>query len=661
MAARPPPTEEGSGRFATRAALTSMQTTKPRVLRTAAAALLLLALGACGVAPHRGEEPAAVRAAVAKAQSLSAANQYAGAAAAYETAAAASAPADAAGFYLQAAAAWWQSGDEQRTRAATAKIDLARLTAAERVRLSVLQARMDLHDQRPLDAYQRLAALPTSIPEDIKPDVLEVRARAQFQLGRPVAAIETLRQRANALSGADARLANQHLIWRGLIQTTEELPPDSALGGVDAETRGWIALARIGRTAWQEPYRFADRIHAWEQDHPDHPAVAALIPDLLAAHAQSITYPPQVALLLPLSGPYQAVGEAIRDGFLAARYQNRRGTASSIRVYDTAGGAQAALDAYRRALADGAALVVGPLTKAAVSSVAQADQDTAVPVLALNRLEDDGAGPERFYQFGLAPEDEAAQVADRVIQDGLTQGVALVPDNDWGHRLLEAFSQRLQGLGGTLLTAQTYTPDVQDFSTPIMRMLNLDASKLRTQTLEATLGVNLVFEPRRRQDVQFIFLAARASQAQLIGPQLRFHHALTLPVYATSDVYRPEAGPDRDLDGIRFTDMPWSIAPDASVEAIRAQLDRLWPDTFQRSSRLYALGYDAYRLIPLIHNLKDPLSEAVRGVTGVLSIDSDRRIHRTLDWAVFRRGAPVALPPPSKTAPQDAVPDDDGQ
>lgn len=636
-------------------------TTNPKSLRTAAVVFCLLMLGACGVTPHRGEEPAAVRAAVAKAESLSAAHQYADAAAAYETAAAASAPADAAGFYLQAADAWWQTGNEQRTRAAAAQIDIARLTAAERVRLSILEARMDINDQRPLDAYQRLAALPTSIPEELRPEVLAVRAQAQFQLGHPVAAIDTLRQRARSLSGPDAHLANQHLIWRGLVQTSEELPPDSALDGIESQTRGWIELARIGRTAWQEPYRFADRIHAWEQKHPDHPAVALLIPDLLAAHARSIVYPPQVALLLPLSGPYQSVGAAIRDGFLAARYQNSRGKGSSVRIYDTSGGAQAAIDAYHQALSDGASVVVGPLTKPAVSSIAQVDQNVDVPVLALNRLEDDGAGPARFYQFGLAPEDEAAQVADRVIQDGLTQGVALVPDNDWGHRLLDAFNKRLQDLGGTVLAAQTYTPDVQDFSTPIMRMLNLDASTLRAQTLEATLGVDLTFEPRRRQDVQFIFLAARASQAQLIGPQLRFHHALTLPVYSTSDVYRPEAGPDRDLDGIRFTDMPWSIDPDASVVSIRDELDRLWPDTFQRSSRLYALGYDAYRLIPLIHNLDNPLAEPVRGVTGILSIDPDRRIHRTLDWAVFRRGAPVTLPPPSKTAPKDQIPTDDSQ
>jgi outer membrane PBP1 activator LpoA protein len=200
-----------------------------------------------------------------------------------------------------------------------------------------------------------------------------------------------------------------------------------------------------------------------------------------------------------------------------------------------------------------------------------------------------------------------------------------------------------------LFGSQTYVTGVKDASDSISKLLDIDASQLRAQRLATLLDTRLEFEPRRRQDVQFIFLAARADDARLIQPHIR-SHALDLPVLATSQVYQPGQSADADLDGISFDDMPWALEDSGPVADTRAAIAQAWPNNFADNSRFYALGYDAYRLVPLLYNTHG-IAQPVQGVTGVLSLDTDGRVHRRLDWASFDQGEPELLAPISMPAP----------
>ena len=122
-------------------------------------------------------------------------------------------------------------------------------------------------------------------------------------------------------------------------------------------------------------------------------------------------------------------------------------------------GRPGAAAAYQRALAEGARVVVGPLTKEDIVAVVAAQPaGLAVPTLALNTVTTSGVAPPAFlYQFALDPEQEARAVARRIATDGLVRGVALFPDNAWGQRVHDAFIQELQATGAvTLLSAQYY-------------------------------------------------------------------------------------------------------------------------------------------------------------------------------------------------------------
>ena len=71
-------------------------------------------------------------------------------------------------------------------------------------------------------------------------------------------------------------------------------------------------------------------------------------------------------------------------------------------------------------------------------------------------------------------------------------------------------------------------------------------------------------------------------------------------MYSTSDSFEPDQTANSDLDGMLFPDMPWMIADDPVTVQIRDSVRTAWPALTVRRNRLYAFGFDAYRLVPAL-------------------------------------------------------------
>ncbi len=344
--------------------------------------------------------------------------------------------------------------------------------------------------------------------------------------------------------------------------------------------------------------------------------------------AASVYAPGSIALLLPLSGRAAAAGEAVRDGFLSAYFAVDPTQRPPLHIIDSSKNPAAS---YQEAISQGASVVVGPLTKEEVAAVAPLANPRAI-TLALNVLPETSSAPARFYQFALAPEDEARQVVERLLAEGKRSGAALVPTGEWGRRVLDAFQAAFTSGGGQLVTTRTYAPGTTDYSSLIGDLVGFDDSRSRHKALVAALGTPLEFTPRRKEAVGFLFLAAQPVAGRLIRPQLKYHYAGELPVYALSDLYEPSPNANQDLDGVIFADMPWMLSEEAAITGAREDSQTLWSESTRRRSRLYALGADAF---VLIGELKSPetFRDSVRGLTGRLSLDGSGRVHRVLDWA----------------------------
>jgi len=198
--------------------------------------------------------------------------------------------------------------------------------------------------------------------------------------------------------------------------------------------------------------------------------------------------------------------------------------------------------------------------------------------------------------------------------------------------------------GGELLATAQFDASRTDYAGPITEVLRISDSTARFKRLESVLGTKLQFEPRRRGDIEFIFAPAQANTERLLRPQLRFHFAGDIPTYATSEAFEPELRANEDLDGLIFPDMPWILGGELA-DAVRAAAREAWPSGGPARGRLFAFGFDAFRLAQALRTRAPPASVHVSGLTGQLSIDSERHVRRELGWAQLHGGELRVLAP----------------
>ena len=577
-----------------------------------------------------------------RAETLSAAGQYADAAGVYIGMASETSGQERDRLTLLAIEQWLFAGDGRRARSALSQMpapasgELLWLWSADAAALSLWEGRPD----RALDLLDPLSE--QALPADHRARVEALRGDAWFQKGEPLRAVDLYTQRENWLDSPQAIDANRQRLWAGLIVSDTQTLKNASEIAYDPITRGWLSLAALANSTGQQGIGWGNGVIRWQETFINHPAIGVLS-DLSLPQDSLLNYPRQVALLLPLSGNNETAGNAIKNGFLGSYFSAIGGTDSQqqIKVYDVNadGGV---VGAYSQAVLDGAEFVVGPLLRRSVTELAE-EMLLPVPVLSLNYLPSDILPPPGFFQFALAPEDEAASAAVRAIGDEGLRAVALVPANDWGRRVLSSFATEFEGLGGTLLEYRNYEPNAQDFSFEIENLMGLSQSVQRYQRLRANIGGPLQFDPRRRQDIDFVFLAADAKAGRLIKSQLKFHYAGELPVYSTSFIYTMDGRSDSDLNDVMFADAPWVVSPPAWIADYPSIYNEYWPAE-KRLARLHAMGYDAYHLVGELFNAREGNMDEITGATGRLFLTADGRVHRRLAWARFERGQPVALP-----------------
>ncbi len=541
------------------------------------------------------------------------------------------------------AKAMFRAGLQNQARDQLTLLPKAGLPLALRLKVQLLRAAIPL--KRDPDMTLTLLLNP-AVPEHLLPDQQalyaryhQLRGRAFAHLGDHLEAAREYIVRELYLQDPEKIQANQLAIWQSLsllpassLRKLRVQPPPDVLSG-------WMELVSSSKNYSLTPDEMKQRLSKWRQRYPGHPASEQVLQMLLERSQELAERPANIALLLPQSGRYRAASSAIQDGLLAAYYQDPQRRGITLRLYDIGEDPQQVNVAYQQAVADGAEFIIGPLDKSAVELLAE-QEELPVPTLALNYA----APPQsnNLYQFSLSPEDEAREVAERAWQDGYSQAAVLLPKGSLGDRLFNAFAEHWQALGGMIVSQSRYDAKNSDFSTPIKSLFNINDSEFRKRRISRLVGGQVDFKPRRRQDIDFIFMSAFPRQARLIRPQLKFHHAGGLPILATSHLYsgQVDRDADRDMDDITFCDMPWTLHAESPQQALRKKDATELQIHRGQLQRLVALGVDAYQLVPLLPMLESHPYEHYRGETGKLSVMENHRILRQLLWAQFTRGIP---------------------
>jgi outer membrane PBP1 activator LpoA protein len=521
------------------------------------------------------------------------------------------------------------------------------LTQQNRIKFVSFQAESALALDLPRDALKWLSSehIPEGeISQEDKVTLSILRARAYYD-ARSYLASATELIYIDSLLDSEQRLANHENIWNSLTELPEHTLTNLATMAVTSDMRGWLSLAALAKKYRDDPTNQLEELNKWRQIWSYHPATSPLPSNLKLLDNIVRNQPGHIALLLPLSGDLSTYGNAIRDGFLAAHYQNKDHNKSPprITIYDSSTPAISAM--YQQAIDEGAEFIVGPLDKSKVTELGKLP-DLAVPILALNRVSStidlQQGDSRRIYQFSLSPEDEVVQVAKQAWLEGLRRALVIVPDDDWGMRNSTIFMDTWSSLGGEIADA-TFFSTSKDYSEMVQSLLEVDESEKRAADLRRTIRERFEFNPRRRSDIDFVFLLANPGQAKGINPTLAFFYAEDLPVYSTSHI---NSGSDSridsiDLNGIRFCDIPWKLTESGPLFR---DIQQNWQASSGSLAPFYALGVDAYHLYPRLNQLEQIPGDKLFGMTGVLTLNKDRVITRRLTWAQIKNGKVRAVP-----------------
>ncbi|MGH8583479.1 MAG: penicillin-binding protein activator [Gammaproteobacteria bacterium] len=557
------------------------------------------------------------------------------------------APAPASyGYGLKAAETFLRARQPRAAREVLRDLAIPSQESALLVWQAVLRAELEVFERRPVAALRHLSGLDLErVPEALQRRAHVARANIYHASGDFLAAARERNALELLLDDPKLRSENRRAIWAALNRSASaELQAGLASG--DEYLRGWIHLALLAKSDFASDDAWRARLDDWAQRHPGHPATFEVLALLRSGAPLARGEPRRVALLLPLNGSFSAAALAIRDGFLGAWYAGQeRGAERSVSVFDT--DAVDVRTVYGEAVNQGAEMVVGPLDKPAIEALLRAGS-LRVPTLALNQVnvaatraggQSAGENP-RLYQFGLSPEDEAGQVAERAWLDGRVQALVVTPATPWGDRVARAFRRHWEALGGRIAAQHRYDTRGGDFQSALRQSVQ---QAWRPQPIPAsTPGAGLPAPaPVNSAAGRFVFLAAFPAEARQVYPLL----AQAGPVYATSHAYAgaQNAAEDRVLDGLRFADMSWNLRPE--TVGMRGNLVQSYPDRVKAYGRFFAFGIDAREVARNLAYLAGDPTARIDGATGWLRMDAGRQIRRQLAWARFENGVPRVLDP----------------
>ncbi|MGR6781387.1 penicillin-binding protein activator [Moritella viscosa] len=436
----------------------------------------------------------------------------------------------------------------------------------------------------------------------------------------------------------DAKLhsTNNTRIWKlvTIIPTSELQQLTSQFDTENPTLSGWYHLGMIAQQYRTEPQLLIQNLQVWKTEYPQHPALSAFPIELVKAMAITPYAPSQIAVLAPLTGKRAIAGKAIRDGMLSAYYQDEEADRVNLRFYDTA--ETSADKLYLQAINDGADFVVGPLLKSNLTKVLPLVKE--VPLISLNKLTEAPATENIFY-FSLSSNDEVIAAAKKMQKDGIKQPLVLAPNNRSGNNLSAVFAKQWQLL--TQDTSDIYKyKSRSDMQKTVTSLFSVTSSNQRINLMKNLVGANIKAKTRSRRDIDAIYIIATPSEAMLAIPYIittQNPYAPQVAVYASSRTHgnNLSKSQNRDLNGLIFSDMPWLLNPDLEL---KQQTLALWPNMSKIQQNLFSMGYDSFKLIPNLLQLRNFPDLRLAGQTGILYINENGIIEREFSWAKYRLG-----------------------
>ena len=320
----------------------------------------------------------------------------------------------------------------------------------------------------------------------------------------------------------------------------------------------------------------------------------------------------RIALLLPLTGQAAPIGQSLQQAAEMALF-DAGAKELSLATYDSGSTPETAIEAYRKARTEGAALVLGPLFGNSATALAPLVGQGGANVVSFSN--DEAAATRGVWVMGIAAPPQVRRVVDHAIDAGIKRFATFAPNTPYGEQMARTLESHVAVRGGTVVASELYDANSADLITPAKR---LAGETLGRSGGDGKLAVLVPVAPPRLSPALSALTAAGIDKAsvQFVGT-------------GVWDV--PGIGADSMLRGA------WYAAPDP---ARRADFERRYTSTYGRPPhRLATLAYDGVALAGHLARLKpggDFSAEAITnpngwsGVDGIFRFLPDGRTERAL-------------------------------
>ena len=430
------------------------------------------------------------------------------------------------------------------------------------------------------------------------------------------------------------------LLWQSLSALSDS-QLESLRTAAGQNTLGWLNLAKLSRRFIGQPEALQQAFADWQRRYPTLPAQQQLPAAVQQLLSLTPYQPKRIAVLLPLSGQFRQHAQAIQYGILAAASAGQ----TALVFIDSQQDNDALSQQVAQAQAD---FVIGPLLKQQVDRVSQ-QADWQWPTLFLNSKDNQTAAKAEQFYFALSMEDEATQMAQLFAQKNYQRPAIISASNNISLRMQQRFAAHWQQLGNPPPELHQFTSKAE-LEQLISTLLETDHSRERVKQINALTAEKLEADPHSRLDIDAIYLLADPVQTRLFKPFIDVSVSQTaprLPLYASSRSHSTSLDVTdlRDLNGLTFTEMPWMLGEQNSVE-LRQQYKQLFAEQDETLQRLFAMGFDAYQLIGSLRQQQQLPSTLFAGLTGQLQLQPDGSLLRQLSWASYRNNRLLPLQEP---------------
>ncbi len=556
-----------------------------RVARISALSLMVMLAAGCAtssVTPTASPTQSAALALLDQGKPRDAAQQL-------EAEAASASGAQRSRLLAAAAFGWHDAGDDARARTLLAQVNARHLSGEERARFGLLTGELAVLDKQGAQALQALGDSPQGLTQPLQTRWLVARARPRARRCQPDrhrAQRQPARHRAPACRARRRHPQGPHRCAAGRRPVVQlcRARVDQPRPGVAARVR---ARCAVGLRYQQAP----------------------------AGRARWL---PPTGQAGPITGNLATAAAPVRDGLLAGYYAETR-RRPEVQFFDTAGTAAGANAAYDKAVNAGVDYVVGPLGRDEVSALFARGQ-LAVPVLALNRPSDNKAPPTGSAGFSLAPEDDGIMAAEYLLSRERRNVLIVGTSDDNGKRTIKAFRDRFSERGGTV------------------------AGSISVADAPGDIGAQL----RNYGTADAVFLAVRGNTARALAPQLALAGFAGKSRVGTSQLVAGtgKAEDDLALDGIVYPSETWTalgVSGLPAVSQVASTLPSTLPSARGPAARLFAFGYDAWKITAYLEKLATGTDGGLRGATGTLHLDGFGNVLRTPAWSTFSGGRPTPI------------------